>query len=188
MTYGEFKRQQGTDFDTLQRAYDAAPRAGKWRGAGMAVPIGLAAGALTYGGLSLIPALRRRRKSKLALGLLTALGGGYLAYKHYWPKYRDAYFTQQTGLPTPWKEYTIDELKGMKINPSETYEQLKKEAPDIASRPFGRLKDKFVNELKRTRSKDVAYMQQVKNELNGIKQDPVGKLKMEFNQAYNNLR
>ena len=183
MTYGEFKNQ---DAQSLTQVYDAAPRAGKWRGAGIAVPVGLAAGALTYGGLSLIPAFRRRRKSKLALGLLAALGGGYLTYKQYWPKYRDAYFTQQTGLPTPWKEYTIDELKGAKINPSETYEQWKKEGPDIKSRPFGRLKDKFKTELGKTRSKDIAYMKQVKNEFNGILHDPVGKFKMEFNQAYNN--
>ena len=108
------KRAAAFDFGSpklwqMQDAYDSAPIVGGVGGTALGIPAGLLAGAGTYGALSLIPGLKKRRGVKLLAALLAGGGAGVAAGIPAGRALRDLYWKDQTGLPSPWRTYSAEQ-------------------------------------------------------------------------------
>lgn len=173
-----------TTFEQISQAYKDAPLVGKVRGAINAAPLGLAAGALTYGGLSLIPGIRKRRGLKAALSLLAAVGGGATVFKPFMEQARDQYFMNNTGLPSPWQSYTIDDAGKVSVVPSKVIDVYKKEWDTFKKDPKAYLTQRFKDQYSKLNDPDLQDLENYKKEWADIKADPQRYFTNKFHENY----
>ncbi len=122
-------------FKRIPQAYEQAPMYGRMQGALYGIPAGLAAGGLTYGALSLIPWIRRKKKTKAAISLLAAIGGGWHIGKPVFEKARDLYFENATGVSSPWKEHRL--TQNADWTPSDVIDSYAKAFAEAKQDPIG---------------------------------------------------
>ena len=124
----------------IPEAYKKAPAYGKMQGVLYGVPVGLAAGGLTYGALSLLPWIRKKKGMKAILSLLAAVGGGMYVGKPLSAKARDIYFENATGVKSPWQTYDVN---GKKVQPSSIIDAYAREFEKAKPDPIGYFKEQY---------------------------------------------
>jgi len=131
----------------VPQAYDTAPQFGRQQGILYGIPAALLAGGLAYGGLSLLPWIRKKRGLKAALSLLAATAGGYAFGKPVAEKARDLYFESLTGVPSPWKPIKQNG-KNTDVTPHEILTAYKDAWSKASKDPLGYFREQYAQHMR----------------------------------------